>query len=910
MRFTIAFLCAMLGAHLAIAATPAQINNARAKGIAYLIQTQQGDGSFIAAAGLETQSTGAAVEALANAGLKSSQTFSRATSWLLNSDPASIDAQARRIIALSIAGVVLTPLLDKLLPQKSQFDRASWGAYENFDSSFPDTPLVWNAIRVAGYTYPNYINELASAVLCEALPSQRADGGWPFTKTSATTPLSLTSSALLPTAYLLRELKAVRDTYFTGGTCGATYSIDTALTNGVTYLLSKKNADGGFGEGGVSGPLETALAYRAIQSINAAHAALGPAQDYLINTQQSNGAWGNALATGLVLNTFTATVLADSDRDGLPDVVEPILLTNASIPDSRSLVQGNGHSATGVTTARILPPASKGRAYSTSLGVFAGYTLVTGNLPPGLSLSTNGTVSGIPTVDGSYNFEYSASSGKELVQILVYAAAPVNYYDTAGAQMIYLAGSEATDAALGSAAQTMLQAGYYTYTSNASLPSGSYMAYLGYTTSGIPNVASGTKVLLIKRSKTFAKYGGAEWALYPMARNNPVAVLKIDSSCTQVSGNTYSCSEQGVDPGNVGYPAGGERVPDAVVTDVSPTLFKQPFNVHSNEEELQTLTLSGLTSIPVRMTMMGMVATNAVPDDAYFSNTLYGSILSAGIFSWDAVKRTTGGVVSVPAGNQIVICRRFMGSGAQAIYNQTFNSFPCTGGSLTSGISGYTTPARMTDSAGYGISSIGTGDGNTAINAIGVDVSAGYTVIENASASGVRACLKAANNGGVYLFQDEQNLWHRADFGSGGYGAIGLLSLDSQNKLSEGAESAWWFRSLDGASIYHYAIQTCTSGGALAGVCPTQQNLLQGYYRFADESTITYHTALVQPKKGVIEALGIRMSSPAYIPVTSAAIPLTTNNLTPTLDAAYNVTNSVARWLRFNACSLPFQLTF
>ena len=187
----------------------------------------------------------------------------------------------------------------------------------------------------------------------------------------------------------------------------------------MTYLLSKRNADGGFGEGGVSNPLETALAYRAIQAINATHAALGPAQDYLINSQQSNGAWSNALATGLVLNTFTATVLADNDKDGIPDVVEPILFTNASIQDGRGLVQGNGQSVSGVTTARILPAAYQGNPYSTNLGAANGYALLGGTLPPGLALAANGTLAGTPTTLGIYNFQYAASSGSELVQVAI-----------------------------------------------------------------------------------------------------------------------------------------------------------------------------------------------------------------------------------------------------------------------------------------------------------------------------------------------------------------------------------------------------------------------------------------------------------------------------------------------------------
>ena len=63
MRFAIVFLCAVFGAHWASAATLAQLDNARAKAIAYLIQTQNGDGSFTATPGLEVQSTGAAIEA-------------------------------------------------------------------------------------------------------------------------------------------------------------------------------------------------------------------------------------------------------------------------------------------------------------------------------------------------------------------------------------------------------------------------------------------------------------------------------------------------------------------------------------------------------------------------------------------------------------------------------------------------------------------------------------------------------------------------------------------------------------------------------------------------------------------------------------------------------------------------------
>ncbi|MBI4889841.1 MAG: putative Ig domain-containing protein [Acidobacteria bacterium] len=62
-----------------------------------------------------------------------------------------------------------------------------------------------------------------------------------------------------------------------------------------------------------------------------------------------------------------------------------------------------------ITTSPSLPQGTPGVTYNTALAATGGagpysWTVVTGTLPGGLTLSTSGTLSGIPTTSGSYNF--------------------------------------------------------------------------------------------------------------------------------------------------------------------------------------------------------------------------------------------------------------------------------------------------------------------------------------------------------------------------------------------------------------------------------------------------------------------------------------------------------------------------
>src|SRR2546425_294912 len=65
-------------------------------------------------------------------------------------------------------------------------------------------------------------------------------------------------------------------------------------------------------------------------------------------------------------------------------------------------------------TTTSLPSGTVGVAYSTTLSATGGsppytWSLTTGSLPPGLALSTSGTVSGMPTAVGSYTFTIQAA---------------------------------------------------------------------------------------------------------------------------------------------------------------------------------------------------------------------------------------------------------------------------------------------------------------------------------------------------------------------------------------------------------------------------------------------------------------------------------------------------------------------
>ncbi len=327
---------------VAQAATTAQIDTARAKGLAWLVSHQNGEGYWQAPEGLEIAAASEAMQAYANAGMKG-MPYGRATSWMAVAQANSVDSLARKVVALKGGGHDVADLMGQLMTWRTELSLVAagtvgggWGAYDHFEAAHPDTGLALSALRLG--LYSGYTGALVSGsarlnTLCNLVGSQQSDGSWTYVFPIATnTPALYKPGAIAPTAYNIVEWAASTTGY--SGVCGKTPS--AVLNSAATWLITnKKQADGGFGDG-ASSAMDTALVYRALTAINSADAtqvaAKNGALDYLVAKQGTDGSWGgDAFTTALVLAGLPATTLTDTDKDGVPDAVEAVLATSTTV---------------------------------------------------------------------------------------------------------------------------------------------------------------------------------------------------------------------------------------------------------------------------------------------------------------------------------------------------------------------------------------------------------------------------------------------------------------------------------------------------------------------------------------------------------------------------------------------------
>ena len=359
MRMTVRGLAALSLTLLSINAHAAPVDDARARSIAYLISQQSGDGAWRAAVGLEVQATATVLDGLANAGMKNSAPYALGVAWLSNANAASVDSLARKMVALKTAGLSVTANDADLLARRNSTTGYLWGAYAGHETGFPDTPLALAARKAALGNYGDS-TQLANTLFCEILPAQRSDGSWSYSKPAASAPTSVTAGTILPTVYTLLEIKGIQvATGWNSRTCGVAYDLNTTLSNGLNFIYSKRNTDGGYRDAGVSQALETALAYRVLKLLAPADTRTQDALNWLTANQQPNGSWsGGVFASGMVLAALNAAVLPDTDKDGIPDVVEPLTGTQSNVADSKNLKPGNGLAQSGSSTAALLPGCS------------------------------------------------------------------------------------------------------------------------------------------------------------------------------------------------------------------------------------------------------------------------------------------------------------------------------------------------------------------------------------------------------------------------------------------------------------------------------------------------------------------------------------------------------------------------
>ena len=410
-------LFAALFAISAFGATTAQLDAARERAIAWLINNQRPDGSWRGVDGLEVQTTAAALEAFVASRLTRLPAFSQGVSYLLNAEAGSTDALARQTSALAVAGSVATAqrLAQRLLIERNTGDNL-WGAYRQYQGSYPDSPLALIALKARSTTVPAIDSTIAGIVAGKLTPAV-GQTGWGYTAGNTTDGVGFLSSRawLIPTAYVAIALKQYQREQ---------PSIDGALA----WLKSRQQPDGAFlDDDNSKSALLNAIVYDAIAATSpqgAGDAAAVRALDYLISpaAQSADGSFSqDPFQTALAVKALaTTSVFVDTDQDGVPDSIERLVGTDPYIADSKGLAGGSSPVSWPVLTQRVLI----GKPLVVSLprtDVAVCCTVNSGTLPDGLAFAVAATtlrVTGTPSRVGSFSIDVSSQTAANLEQRL------------------------------------------------------------------------------------------------------------------------------------------------------------------------------------------------------------------------------------------------------------------------------------------------------------------------------------------------------------------------------------------------------------------------------------------------------------------------------------------------------------
>jgi hypothetical protein len=309
--------------------------------------------------------------------------------------------------------------------------------------------------------------------------------------------------------------------------------------------------------------------------------------------------------------------------------------------------------------------------------------------------------------------------------------------------------------------------------------------------------------------------------------------------------------------------------------------FTKPVNTEGEipDSALTAAERALLTVKPLYAQAFGVPVTNNVEATAVFNRATVAGIMSGNIVDWSGVAGATAG--------DIVICRRTPGSGSQAVVNMWAGNYPCSA-------TAQQLPLTRDDSAAW--------DPLTRIFTVANGVGAGTPiVIENDSSANVRTCLDKAVTGGTYKAKDRSGIAVTVDFGTGGYKAIGVLSLDSIDKsLTTGN---WQFRSLNGAGqITGNGLSTTVAPVTTGtGTFPTVAALNTGDWDMQGWTSFNIPTARTTGSKlAFVNQFVAQAQSPTVLAAvketkwTASAIPTGTNAGAQTLNVSYANGNQCA----------------
>lgn len=420
-------LAGLLAGVLTSAMVRADVDQARVTALKYLVQTQNGDGRWSSALGdLDVQATANALQALRRGGLQKSPNYAAGLSWLANADASSTDARVRKVVALSDAGLAETAQfqVDALYALRVSPATASWGGYDGHTITYLDTVLGLSALRAADFDFGSKLSGSVGSIMCTLLPGRLApavgQSAWPMVPAVAGQPASSVRPSLVVTALMVEELMALRSQIASFRCAGTDYVLQTIANEAATWLRQRQNTtDAGFGElrpngtQGASSIFVSALVYRAFASLpSPPQPATTNLLNYLLAQQNADGSWrGDAFLTTqalLALAPAAGSQALDTDKDGVPDVVEQALGRNTLVADAAGALGAPTQADKGITMTSFAAQGVVGVPFSYLIeSQAAPVGIVSGALPPGISLeSATGALAGTPTRGGSWSFEF------------------------------------------------------------------------------------------------------------------------------------------------------------------------------------------------------------------------------------------------------------------------------------------------------------------------------------------------------------------------------------------------------------------------------------------------------------------------------------------------------------------------
>ncbi len=242
----------------------------------WLRARQEADGSWLDKPGTDLRDTQVVFNVLSTL----DEGFSggpAALAWLGDYASRSTDDLARRILALVGSGIPLQSAVAEL--ESRQNTDGGWGPARGFAADALDTALVIQALSAAGGS------STIGAAVAFLRNAEQSQGGW--------SSIAGGPSRSTVTTEVTRALMA------------AGLGADPAVDRAVTWLASKQNPDGGFGDS-PSSVHDTANVLNALLALDAVAAVdRDAAEAYLVGRQQVNGSWdGSVYATALAVRTL------------------------------------------------------------------------------------------------------------------------------------------------------------------------------------------------------------------------------------------------------------------------------------------------------------------------------------------------------------------------------------------------------------------------------------------------------------------------------------------------------------------------------------------------------------------------------------------------------------------------------